>query len=68
MRILGEMLGRELRFEGQSDDEARAELSALMPQRYVDAFFSFYSDGTLDESRWWRPPGAGSWGPGPPTF
>jgi hypothetical protein len=22
-----------------------------MPTRYVDAFFSFYSDGTLDEQR-----------------
>lgn len=51
VRILGEVLGRELRFERQPDDEARAEMSALMPQQYVDAFFSFYSDGTLDESR-----------------
>jgi len=50
-RILGEVLGRELRFEGQPDDEARAEMSASMPAAYVDAFFDFYVTGTLDESR-----------------
>lgn len=50
-RILGEVLGRDLRFEAQSDDEARAEMSASMPTAYVDAFFDFYVTGTLDESR-----------------
>lgn len=50
-RILGEVLGRDLRFEGQPDDEARAEMSAAMPAAYVDAFFDFYVKGTLDESR-----------------
>jgi uncharacterized protein YbjT (DUF2867 family) len=49
--ILGEVLGRDLRFEGQPDDEARAEMSRAMPAKYVDAFFSFYVDGKLDESR-----------------
>jgi len=44
------VLGRELRFEGQSDTEARAEMSAAMPAEYVDAFFSFFADGKLDES------------------
>jgi uncharacterized protein YbjT (DUF2867 family) len=48
--ILGRVVGRELRFEPQSDDEARAEMSAAMPPEYVDAFFSFFVDGTLDES------------------
>jgi uncharacterized protein YbjT (DUF2867 family) len=47
---LGAVLGRELRFQGQSDEEARAEMSAAMPAEYVDAFFSFFADGTLDES------------------
>jgi uncharacterized protein YbjT (DUF2867 family) len=47
---LGAVLDRELRFEGQSDEEARAEMSATMPAEYVDAFFSFFADGTLDES------------------
>jgi uncharacterized protein YbjT (DUF2867 family) len=49
-RILGRVLGREVPFEAQSNDEARAEMSAAMPVEYVEAFFSFYVDGTLDES------------------
>ena len=49
-RILGEVLGRDLRFEAQPDDEARAEMSASMPAAYVAAFFDFYVTGTLDES------------------
>jgi uncharacterized protein YbjT (DUF2867 family) len=48
--ILARVLGRDLRFEAQSDEEARAEMSASMPAEYVDAFFSFFVDGTLDES------------------
>jgi uncharacterized protein YbjT (DUF2867 family) len=50
VRLLGEALGRSLRYVAQPDDEARAEMSAQMPTEYVDAFFSFFSDGTLDES------------------
>lgn len=50
VRILGQALGRALRFEAQPDDEARAEMSAAMPKEYVDAFFRFYVDGELDES------------------
>jgi uncharacterized protein YbjT (DUF2867 family) len=48
--ILARVLGRDLRFEAQADEDARAEMTASMPQEYVDAFFSFYVDGTLDES------------------
>jgi uncharacterized protein YbjT (DUF2867 family) len=48
--VLAKVLGRELRFEGQSDAEARAEMSQAMPAKYVDAFLSFFVDGTLDES------------------
>jgi hypothetical protein len=51
VRVLGEVLGRDLTFEGQPDDEARAQLSEAMPAGHVDAFFRFYSAGTLDESR-----------------
>jgi uncharacterized protein YbjT (DUF2867 family) len=47
---LARVVGRELRFEAQSDDEARAEMSESMPPEYVDAFMSFFADGTLDES------------------
>jgi uncharacterized protein YbjT (DUF2867 family) len=66
-RILGEVLGRDLRFEGQPDDEARAEMSASMPAAYVDAFFDFYVTGTLDESRP-RPDVADVTGRPPRTF
>jgi uncharacterized protein YbjT (DUF2867 family) len=48
--ILARVLGRDLRFEGQSDEEARAEMSASMPAEYVEAFLSFFVDGTIDES------------------
>jgi uncharacterized protein YbjT (DUF2867 family) len=51
VRILGAALGRDLRFEPQSNEEARAEMSATMPDEYVQAFLSFYVDGTLDESQ-----------------
>jgi uncharacterized protein YbjT (DUF2867 family) len=50
VRILAEALGRDIRYEAQSDDEARAQMLAQMPQQYVDAFFSFYSEGKLDEA------------------
>jgi uncharacterized protein YbjT (DUF2867 family) len=49
--ILGQALGRSLRFEALSDDEARAEMSAAMPAKYVDAFLDFYVNGSLDESK-----------------
>jgi len=48
--ILAEVLGRDLRFEAQTNDEARADMSATMPPEYVDAFFRFFVDGDLDES------------------
>jgi uncharacterized protein YbjT (DUF2867 family) len=51
VRILGATLGRRLRFEAQSDADARAQMSAQMPIEYVDAFFDFYVDGALDESQ-----------------
>lgn len=50
LRVLGEVLGRDLRFEAEPDGEARARMLTEMPERYVDAFFRFYVDGTLDES------------------
>ena len=66
-RILGEVLGRDLRFEAQPDDEARAEMSASMPVAYVAAFFDFYVTGTLDESGV-RPDVAEVTGRAPRTF
>jgi len=50
VQVLGSVLGRELRCVGQTDAEARAEMSAAMPSQYVDAFFRFFADGMLDES------------------
>ncbi|GAA3585844.1 NAD(P)H-binding protein [Nonomuraea rosea] len=49
--VLADVLGRDLRCEALPDAEARAEMEASMPVEYVDAFFSFYADGTLDESQ-----------------
>jgi uncharacterized protein YbjT (DUF2867 family) len=49
--VLGAALGRDLRLEALSDDEARAQMSAQMPTEYVDAFFDFYVEGSLDESQ-----------------
>ncbi|GIJ63751.1 NAD(P)H-binding protein [Virgisporangium aurantiacum] len=50
LAMLGAVLGRNLTLRALSPDEARAELTAAMPAEYVDAFFRFYVDGTLDES------------------
>ena len=49
--VLADVLGRDLRCEGLTNEEARAEMESSMPVEYVDAFFSFYVDGTLDESQ-----------------
>ena len=51
VQILAQVLGKGLRFEGLSDVEARTDMSTTMPAEYVDAFFSFFADGTVDESQ-----------------
>jgi uncharacterized protein YbjT (DUF2867 family) len=48
--VLARVLDRRLRFEAQSHEDARTEMSRAMPVEYVDAFFNFFADGTLDES------------------
>ncbi len=48
--VLASVLGRDLRADELSDDETRVELEAGMPREYVDAFWNFYVDGTLDEA------------------
>jgi uncharacterized protein YbjT (DUF2867 family) len=50
VRVLGRVLGRDLRFESMSDAEARADMSAAMPAEYVEAFFDFFRGGRYDES------------------
>jgi uncharacterized protein YbjT (DUF2867 family) len=51
VRILGQVLGRDLWLNAQSNDEAREQLRSTMPPDYVDAFFDFYVTGSLDESQ-----------------
>jgi uncharacterized protein YbjT (DUF2867 family) len=48
--VLAEVLGRDLHCVGLSDAQAQADMAKDMPPEYVDAFFRFYRDGTLDES------------------
>jgi uncharacterized protein YbjT (DUF2867 family) len=48
--ILAKFSGRELRFEAQTDDQARAEMQGAMPSEYVDAFFEFFVQGLVDET------------------
>jgi uncharacterized protein YbjT (DUF2867 family) len=48
--ILSEALGRHLPFEPLSNDDARKEMSANMPPEYVDAFFNFFVEGSIDET------------------
>ncbi|MDC0766534.1 NAD(P)H-binding protein [Streptomyces sp. HD] len=50
VRILGEVLGRDLHAVGLTDEEARTAMGAQLPAPYVDAFFRFFVDGILDES------------------
>jgi uncharacterized protein YbjT (DUF2867 family) len=48
--ILAKYAGRDLRFEAQTNEEARAEMEDQMPKEYVDAFFNFFVDGAIDET------------------
>jgi uncharacterized protein YbjT (DUF2867 family) len=50
VRVLSAALDRELRFAPWSNEQARREMSASMPAAYVDSFFSFFVDGTIDET------------------
>jgi uncharacterized protein YbjT (DUF2867 family) len=50
VRILARALGRDLQFEAVPNDVARKEMTESMPVEYVDAFFSFFVNGTIDET------------------
>jgi uncharacterized protein YbjT (DUF2867 family) len=50
VRVLAAVLDRGLRFEAVPDEVAREEMSGSMPAGYVEAFFSFFVDGTIDET------------------
>lgn len=47
--LLAAVLDRQLVAHGLTTEETKAELAATRPQHYVDAFLSFFADGTLDE-------------------
>ena len=49
--ILADALGRPLRDEPQTDEQARPRCGPTRPRPYIDAFFRFYSDGEFDDSR-----------------
>ncbi|GAA4874847.1 NAD(P)H-binding protein [Actinomycetospora straminea] len=49
LAVLAELLGRDLRLDPEPDDEARARMTAAMPERYVDAFFRFFRGGEYDD-------------------
>jgi uncharacterized protein YbjT (DUF2867 family) len=51
VRILGEVLDRDLRLEPLSNAEARTQMEQSMPTAMVDAFFRYFADGTYDDSR-----------------
>jgi uncharacterized protein YbjT (DUF2867 family) len=48
--IVAQAIGRDVRFEPQTDEQAREEMSQAMPPQYVDAFMRFFAGGELDES------------------
>ncbi|MFL6117868.1 MAG: NAD(P)H-binding protein [Catenulispora sp.] len=51
LAVLAAVLGRTLRFEPLTDEQAREQMAADgTPQKYIDAFFDFYVAGSLDES------------------
>ena len=47
---LAAVLGRPLRYEPLSDEQARLEMAADTPAPFIDAFFRFYSGGEFDDS------------------
>jgi uncharacterized protein YbjT (DUF2867 family) len=51
VRTLAAVLSRDLRFEEQSDIEARDEMSKSFPANFVDAFFRFFAKGEFDDSQ-----------------
>lgn len=48
--LLAAALGRDLRMEPMSNDDARADMEARMTPERVDAYFGFYVDNLIDES------------------
>jgi uncharacterized protein YbjT (DUF2867 family) len=51
LAILGRALGRDLRLESVTGDDARAELARVFPPAFVDAQIRLFVDGEFDDSR-----------------
>jgi uncharacterized protein YbjT (DUF2867 family) len=47
---LAAVLGRPLRYEPLTDEDARAAMAGDTPAPFVDAFFRFFSDGEYDDA------------------
>jgi uncharacterized protein YbjT (DUF2867 family) len=47
---LAQTLGRPLRYEPLTDDDARAAMAADTPPEIIDALFRFFADGEFDDS------------------
>jgi uncharacterized protein YbjT (DUF2867 family) len=50
VRILGRVLGRDLRVNPETDEAARISLRARMTEPYIEAFFDFFRSGHYDEA------------------
>ncbi len=50
LAILAEALGRRLEPYAMTLEETKAALEAAMPARYAEAIYSFFGDGTADET------------------
>jgi uncharacterized protein YbjT (DUF2867 family) len=50
LAVVAEVLDRPLRFEPQSDAEARKAMAETMPEPFVDAQFRFFSGGEYNDS------------------
>jgi uncharacterized protein YbjT (DUF2867 family) len=50
VQTLADVLGRPLRYEPQTDEEARAEMAQNTPAPFLEAFFRFFSDGEYDDA------------------
>jgi uncharacterized protein YbjT (DUF2867 family) len=50
VETLAAVLGRPLRYEPLTDEQARAEMAADTPAPLIDAFFRFFSDGEFDDA------------------
>lgn len=51
LRVLGEVLDRDLRLDPEPDDEARPRLESAMGAGTADAFFRFFRGGEYDDAR-----------------